>query len=206
MKLGVLAAAAALVGFGAGAASALPVIDFTGDYAFSNFSVGGTGCATGGVTTSGSTSVTITGCDGETGTSQWVSFTATSLDDGFVNFSYDLFNNDEDGSGYDYFLFALNDLEYQAGSASGSYLGQSFQVSAGDTFGWIVWATDDGYGELVATISGFSLTDTPTGAVATGFTDIVSLPPSTVPVPAAFGLLGMAIAGLFAAGRRRAAT
>jgi hypothetical protein len=204
MKLGVLAASAALVGFGAGAASALPVIDFTGDYAFGNFSVGGTGCASGGVATSGAASVTIAGCNGGTETSQWLSYTVTSADNGFVNFSYDLTNNDSWGSGFDHLLIALNDLEHNVGSASGSGTGVSFEVSAGDTFGWIVWAEDDLEGELVATISGFSLTEAATGAVLTDFEDIVSAP-SSVPVPAAFGLLGMAVAGLFAAGRRRAA-
>ncbi|SET67864.1 hypothetical protein [Oceanicella actignis] len=202
----ILFALAAATGLGAQAASALPVTDFTGDYAFSNFSVtryGALGCASGLVVVNGAQSVDIGGCNDDTGEAAWISFTAASQDAGYVNFSYDLRNFDAEGPGWDFFYITLNHLEHNLGGADATDAGPiSFAVAPGDVFGWMVHAVDDIAGPLAATIKGFSVTSAPTGAVASGFADLA---PNPVPVPGALGLLAMGLAGLAAAARRQRA-
>lgn len=163
-------------------------VGFTGNYAagnwsFSNNGVGGSGSIT-------SSTMTIYGSDSGCGIgclpSSHTSFTAVAAYAATISFNWSFENYDSWGSGFDYpFYITVNGNTYYAQSGPTSQSGTiSFNVNAGDTFGFGVYSADQIFGGGVLTISNFKST-------------------AQVPEPATLFLMGTGLVGAAGSLRKR---
>jgi hypothetical protein len=137
-------------------------VGFTGNYSPGNFTSSGGGS----IDTSGApNSIVIHGNNNGFGGN--TTFTTTAVYNATISFNWSYFTSDTDGGGFDFpFYVVLNgqnilccDQFYGNGSGSGTI---SFQVNAGDTFGWGVNSYDGLFGAGHLTISNFkSVGDVP---------------------------------------------
>lgn len=113
-------------------------------------------------------------------------YTTTASESLLVTGEYSYLSNDCCGPVFDPFGFVVNDVLTQLTDDDGNS-GQagtfSFNVAAGDTYGWFIRSSDDILG--AASVS-------------------VGADLAAVPVPASLPLLGTAVAGIVALRRRRA--
>ena len=111
------------------------------------------------ITTAAPDLVSMISNDDDSGNQVFTDFTITAVSAGTVSFDWAYLNGDVDGSGLDPFGYLLNstftkltvDDDFGAQSAT-----SSFGVSAGDVFGFRIYATDSSFGPSYASIRGFS--------------------------------------------------
>lgn len=159
------------------------VIDFTGYYDVSNWTSTLTG--DGSIDTSGAPgSISMTSND-DGGGSTNQDFTIDAQKDAPVSFYWYFETTDVDGSGFDPFGFLLNGDFTQLTNSGGDDIQSgyaSFDVLAGDIFGFRAHASDSAFGAATTTINEFM-----------------------VPEPANLALLGFGLLGFAALRRRKAA-
>lgn len=148
---------AALIGFSTNAAA-----DFSGVYIPGNWTTS-QGGGNGSVDTSGApTSITITGSDFPGDPDElnaMTSFTIVAAGSGTVMFDWDYQTNDIDGPGLDQAGYLLNGIRHQFSNDSGANSqnsSASFDVIAGNTFGFYIDSFDSKLGAASLTISSFS--------------------------------------------------
>lgn len=159
-----LALAGATMGLAATPAHALTL--FTGPYAPANWtqSIGGDGS----INTGGApNSITLNGSDNGSSFSANTDFTISAPLGGTVSFNWSYATND-DSSSYDPFGYLLNGIFNQltinntSSPQSGS---ATFNVVAGDVFGFRQWSADSQFGRASTTISNFNVAAQPNAPV-----------------------------------------
>lgn len=111
------------------------------------------------ITTAAPNLVSMFSNDDQSGDEVFTDFTITALSTGTVSFTWAYLNGDVDGSGLDPFGYLLNSqftkltVDNDFGAQSGS---SSFAVSAGDIFGFRIYATDSSLGSSYASVRGFA--------------------------------------------------
>jgi len=145
-----------------GAANATIVTDFTGDYDVSNW----TQALNGGVIDlSGAPSSILEISNNSGGGFSSTDFTIAAIENATITFDWLYNTNDVDGSSFDPFGFLLNGIFMQL-TIGGLFTTQSgtesFDVLAGDIFGFSQIATDSVLGSGSTVISGFSAVPEPT--------------------------------------------
>jgi hypothetical protein len=146
-----------------GSASAI-ISGFTGDYAPANWTISHVPSFNGGtVSTAGApASISMTSSDASIGTDQAVWYTVTVIGTGNITFDWDYLTVDVGGSAYDVPEYAINGvvMGFINGFVSGGPNSQSgtatIPVTAGQTFSFIMRATDDILGAAVITYSNFT--------------------------------------------------
>ncbi len=167
----------------AGSANATVIVnDFTGGYDVTNWTQTLDG---GSIDLSGAPLTIVEISSNGGGGSSSTDFTIASLGQGLVNFDWSYATNDVDGSGFDPFGYLLNGVFNQL-TVNVLFTGQSGSVSfftnLGDVFGFSAQATDSILGSATTTVSNFS---------------------ASVPEPATLTLLGLGLAGIGFANKRK---
>lgn len=133
------------------------IVGFQGPYDPANWTLTTNG-GNGFVYTSGApASVILAGSDTGSSSQKFTDFTTLAVGDGLVSFSW-VYITLDDEPGFDPFGYLLDGTFTQLTDNSGplSQSGSaSFSVLAGQTFGFRVDATDDGFGRAQSTISSF---------------------------------------------------
>ncbi|HEY9104704.1 PEP-CTERM sorting domain-containing protein [Chitinimonas sp.] len=117
----------------------------------------------------------------------YTDMTIKAIAAGTVSFNWSYVTSDRDGPSYDPFGWLLNTVFSQLSSDAGArnQSGKvSFNVKAGDVFGFRIFATDSSFGSATATVSNFAA-------------------PNKVPEPASLALIGLALAAAGLVRRRR---
>ena len=140
-------------------------------------------------TTGEPASITLTSSNTGSGVPSSQDFTIASAGDGLVSFSWTFVATDVDDPGYDPFGYLLNGVFTKVTDDSGSALQSgttSFNVSAGDIFGFRAYSTDSKFGSSITVVSDFAA------------------PPAAVPLPAAVWMFGSGLLALLGFNRRKA--
>lgn len=141
----------------ASGASAATVFGFQGPYDPINWTFANSN-ADGSVNTSGApASISLTGGDNGSGFSGTTDYTTTAAAAGTVTFDWDYSTND--GPFYDRFGYLLNGSFTQVTNNGGGVVQNgtsTFNVLAGDSFGFRIFTTDNIFGPGSVTISNFS--------------------------------------------------
>ena len=143
----------------AGLANATTIFDgnFSGTFAPANWSVNSNG-GDGYVDTSGApASVSLFGSNDQTGSQNYLTYTIAAPASGTADFQWYYISFDGDGSSFDPAGYVING-SYSQLTADGILWDQgpalaSFNVNAGDIFGFYVYTTDNGFGGSMITIS-----------------------------------------------------
>ncbi|MFM7476545.1 MAG: PEP-CTERM sorting domain-containing protein [Microcystis aeruginosa] len=137
----------------ASGASAATVFGFQGPYDPINWTFANSN-ADGSVNTSGApASISLTGGNNGTGNPGTTNYTTTAAAAGTVTFDWDYSTNDEPG--YDGFGYLLNgSFSFLTDSPNNGT--STFNVLAGDSFGFRIFTTDNFFGPGSVTISNFS--------------------------------------------------
>lgn len=143
----------------ASSASAATVFGFQTPYAPINWTFANSN-ADGSVNTSGApASISLTGGDNDSASSGTTNYTTTAAAAGTVTFNWNYSTNDIDGPFFDPFGYLLNGSFIQVTDDGGGVVQNgtsTFNVLAGDSFGFRIFTRDNTLGRASVTISNFS--------------------------------------------------